>query len=90
MENDPESEIIHRELDTSAESPASELAMAVADIKSEDETGLSPIWGCIDGMLDHLFSNPPAPDAQLEVTFSYEGFRITVEQNGAARFVKTG
>jgi hypothetical protein len=39
-------------------------------------------------MLDVVFENPPAPEAQVEVTFSYEGYRITVEQNGRARFVQ--
>jgi len=47
------------------------------------------MYDCIDGMLDELFSNPPAPESQMEVEFSYETYRITVEQNGAAKFVKT-
>lgn len=54
-----------------------------------DSTELPTIYDCVDGMLDELFSNPPAPEAQMEVTFSYHRYRITVEQNGNAKFVKT-
>jgi len=46
------------------------------------------MWACTDGVLDHLFSNPPSAEAQMEVTFSYEGYRITIEQDGTAEFVR--
>jgi len=36
-----------------------------------------------------VFDEPPEPEAQVEMTFGYEGYRITVEQNGDAQFVKT-
>lgn len=89
MDNDPESDIIHRELDTDAENPGVHVAEAVADLEDRDATNLSSMWDCVDGALDNIFSNPPAPEAQLEVTFSYETYRITVEQTGDAKFVKT-
>lgn len=87
----PESgtEIIHREIDTGADTPAVEVAQTVAEIEDKDATDLSAMYECVDGVLDHIFSNPPAPEAQMQVEFSYEGYRITVEQNGAAKFIKT-
>lgn len=48
------------------------------------------MYGCVDGILDNLFSKQPAPEAQTEVEFSYEDYRITIEQDGTAKFVKTG
>ena len=88
MENDPESEIIRRELDSDVENPATQVVDAVVDIEGGDPSELTPIWGCVDGVLDHLFSDPPAPEAQMEVAFTYEGYRITIEQNGRAAFVE--
>ena len=44
----------------------------------------------IDGCIDHVFSNPPAPDAAVRVALTDEGFRTTVAQDGSARFVDTG
>lgn len=64
--------------------------MIVADIEGKDVNELATTDGCIDHVLDHVFSNPPAPEAQVEISFNYEGYRITVEQNGRAEFVKVG
>lgn len=90
MSSDHGNEIVHRELDTDRENPAIEIAEIVADLEAEDVNELATVWDCIDDVLDNIFSNPPSPEAQVEVTFSYEGYRITVEQNGSAKFVETG
>jgi len=89
MVNDPEKKIIHHELDTDVENPATEVANAIADIEERDVTDLGTMYECVDGVLDHLFSNPPTPNAQMEVEFSYENHRIRSEQNGNAEFMKT-
>lgn len=82
MTKDPEEEIIHRNLDTDTDNPAAQVADSVAEIEDRDLTDLPPIYGCLDGILDNLFSNPPDPEAQLEIEFSYETYRIRVGQDG--------
>ncbi|MFC7138367.1 HalOD1 output domain-containing protein [Halosimplex aquaticum] len=89
MSDERETDVMRRTLDTDAEEPAAEVAVAVADLEGTDVTALSDMYSCVDNVLDHLFSNPPSPDARMEVTFSYEGYRITVEQDGTARFLET-
>lgn len=89
MVTNPENEMIHREFDTEAEEPGVQIAETVADIEETDTTELATIHECIDGVLINIFSTPPSPDAQMEVTFSYEGYRVTIEQDGTATFVKT-
>jgi hypothetical protein len=88
MTDSPEREIIHRELDTEAEEPAIQIVEVVADIDDKDVAEMTSMWNCTDHVLDHLFSNPPSPEAQMRVEFSYENYRITVEQDGTAEFVK--
>ena len=88
-DRDPESDIVYRELDTDAENPGIEVVAAVADIKGREMTELSTFHDCIDGVLDHLFSEPPSPEAQMQVIFNYEDYRIDVKQDGSATFVKT-
>ena len=90
MADSPESEIIHRELEIDGPTPSVQIAETVAEINGKEATDLATMYECVDGVLDHIFSNPPAPEAQMQVTFSYETFRITIEQDGAAKFVKTG
>lgn len=89
MKDQPEKEIINRNLDTDAENPGVEVAETVADIEGKDATELATIYGCVDGALDKIFSNPPSPEAQMEMKFSYEGYRITIRQDGSSTFVKT-
>lgn len=89
MANAPDRETIHREIDTGAEEPGAQIADAVAAIEGKEPTELATTYECVDGVLDNIFSNPPSPAAQMQVTFSYEGYRITVEQDGDATFVKT-
>lgn len=89
MASHPENEIIHRSLNTDAkDNPSVQIAEAVADIEGKDPTDLASTYSCMDGVLDSIFSDPPAEGAQMQVEFSYEGYRITVEQNGSAKFVK--
>lgn len=89
MSDGPENGIIRREFDTEGESPAVQVAEAIADLEGKEPIELAATYGCIGGMLDGLFSKPPSPQAQMKVEFTYERYRITVEQNGKAEFVKT-
>lgn len=89
MPEGPEEEIIRKDLDTDAENPAVEVAACVAEIEDTDTADLSTMYDCVDGVLDNLFSQPPDPDAQMQVKFSYETYRITIDQDGTAKFVKT-
>jgi hypothetical protein len=90
MTRDQESEIIRRELDTSEEEPATQIAMAVADIEDKEVDELESLYQTVDHVVDHIFSDPPKPGAQVEVAFSYEGYRITIDQEGVVTFVKVG
>lgn len=89
MTDERESAIVRRELETDRENPAVEVAEVVADLEDKEQTDLATVYDCIDHVVDHIFSTPPAPEAQVRVEFSYEGYRITVDQDGYAEFVKT-
>lgn len=85
----PKNDIIHRELDTDRENPAVQIAETIAEIEEKEATNLANTYKCVDGVLTEIFSTPPSPEAQMQVEFSYEGYRITIEQNGSTKFVKT-
>ena len=61
----------------------------VAELEGTEVDELFPIYEQLDDVLDNIFSEPPSPEAQLVITFSYEGYRITIEQDGHGKFVKT-
>ena len=89
MKGDSESEVVHRQFDTDAENPAIEVVAAIADIDGREMTDLPPLYNCIDGVLDDLFSDPPSPEAEMRITFNYEGYRVGVTQDGSGTFVET-
>jgi hypothetical protein len=88
MTEQHEDEIVHRTLETERDEPLVQVAEIVADFKEVDADTLDSAYRKVDHLLDNVFSDPPSPDAQVQITFSYEGYRITVEQNGEAKFVK--
>lgn len=84
METD---EIHHRTLDPDGDEPATQIAAHVASLSGRDPAELQSTWERFDHVVDEIFQNPPAAEAQIEVRFTYEGYRITVEQDGHVRFV---
>lgn len=88
MSGSHDDEILHRTLDTDQEEPAGEIAAIVADLEDTDIESLTPLYRQVDHVVDHVFADPPVDEAQVEITFSYEGYRISVEQNGNAQFIK--
>jgi hypothetical protein len=59
----------------------------VAELTDRNMEDLEPAWQVIDDILVHLFADPPAAKAQAEISFTYEGYRITIEQNGTGTFI---
>lgn len=82
-------EIVYESLDKARAEPAVQIAEVVASLEDTDQDRLTPVYRQIDHVLQHIFSDPPDESAQIEVTFRYENYRVTVEQNGEAKFVRT-
>lgn len=90
MTDEDDGGAIRREFDTDAKHPEVAVAEAVADIEERDVTDLETLYERVGNALDGLFSTPPAPEAGMAVSFTYEGYRVTIEQNGSAEFVRSG
>lgn len=88
MIRDTEEATIRRQLDVDTDCPGAQVAQAVADLKGVDCSETTPIYDCVDSVLDHLFSEPPSPEAEMEVAFNYEGYRVFVDQDAHAQFVE--
>ena len=88
MGDSHEGEIVHRELNTEVDEPVLQVAEKIAELENNSVEEMKPTYTHLDHVLDYIFANPPVPEAQVEITFSYEGYRITVEQDGSAKFIK--
>lgn len=85
--------IVHRELfesenPTPDDTPEIDIAKIVEELEGKDATDISSLYDTIDHLVEHLFSNPPPAEAQVQLEFTYEGYRIALTQDGKATFMK--
>ena len=78
----------HWEFDVNHESPEVTVAKVIAELEDRDSTDLPPVYDMIDHLIQTLFSDPPDPEAQAVIQFSYEGYRINLNQDGHATFMR--
>ncbi|WP_440763692.1 HalOD1 output domain-containing protein [Natronorubrum sp. DTA7] len=78
----------HWEFDVDQEDPAIDVVAVVAELEGKDGIDLPPIYNTIDHLIEKLFSEPPAAESQAVIQFSYEGYRINLNQDGQATFMK--
>ena len=74
--------VTRRTLDTSRDAPAIGLVEIVAELEETDAMELTPIYDRADDLVDDLFGTPPGSDADVTLEFTYQGYRIVVQQDG--------
>ena len=74
----------HRTLTDGDDDPGVRLVRTIAELRDADVAELPMLYSRIDEMVEQLFGSPPQTEAQIELTFSYAGYRITVYQDGHA------
>ena len=93
--NPPNSDrvIVHRELFEGVDpdeddAPEIDVAQIVAELEGKDTTEISSLYDTIDHLVEYMYSNPPPIEAQAQLEFTYEGYRILLLQDGKATFMK--
>jgi len=80
----------HWEFDVDQSAPGVDVVEVIAELEECQSTDLSVIYDTIDHLIERLFSSPPPPEAQARLEFTYEGYRIVLNQDGYATFMKIG
>jgi len=78
----------HWEFDVDTGNPEVNVVEVIAELEGQDSTDLSAMYDTIDHLIEKLFYEPPSAEAQAVLQFSYEGYRITLNQDGYATFMK--
>lgn len=78
----------HLMLDRTDTDPTYEIVDAIASFEGLDPDELPSFYDTVDHLVEHVFTNPPKPEAQIRLEFTYAGYRITLEQDGSAVFLK--
>ena len=81
-------QIYHRQIEPTVEDANYRLLCLIGDIENTDVSELPPMWERIDDVVTELFQDPPSDAAQLEVEFSYHGYRVMMDQSGTVSLKK--
>lgn len=83
--SETEANVHHRSIfEDPDEDPTAELVTVVAELKGVEQDELDPLYSWADSLISDLYSEPPPPKAQALIEFTYEGYRITLYQDGQA------
>ena len=88
MSNPPRSsdDVLTFTFDTDTTDPNVDVVTTIADLEDVAVEELPALYDTIDQVLEHLYSRPPSPTADLQIAFSYHGYRVVLEQDGTATF----
>lgn len=81
-------DIVCRDFDLETDDPNRRVVEVIADLKDTNTYELSPVYSTIGDTITNIFSHPPTSQAQIQITFTYEGYRVTIHQDGTATFVR--
>jgi hypothetical protein len=80
-------EIYKTTIPPDSETAEYDLVELIAERNGTQIDQLPPLYTQIDHMVEQLFKNPPSPEAQVELSFSYCGSRVTLTQEGQLTIV---
>ena len=75
-------------IEPNSESAEYELLAIVAELGDTDIESLPSFYEQAGHFVEMIFQNPPAPEAQMEISFSYAGYRIRITQLGQVTILK--
>jgi hypothetical protein len=82
-----ESGIVRAQVDPNPDTAEHDLLSIIADLEGVDIEALPSLYTEADHFVEMLFKTPPSDGAQMEIAFSYVGYRITISKKGQVRLV---
>lgn len=64
-----------------------EFLELIAELENTEIDELPSLYDEIEHLIETIFKNPPAPRAQLEISFSYAGYRVRMDQRGTVELL---
>jgi hypothetical protein len=82
-----ENGILQFNVEPDPESAEYDLLTVLAEHEGVGVDELPSLYSVVDQFVGEMFDDPPSESAQLEMTFSYAGYRVTVTQGGHVTLV---
>jgi len=80
--------IVRAQIEPRPETADNEFLELVARLEGVDATELPSLYREVDHAVENLFKQPPSAAAQMEISFSYAGYRATIDQRGHVRLIR--
>jgi len=84
---DGETDVVYRRIDPDPETTEYDLLDIVAGLEGVEMDALPSLYTAVDHFVETLYQTPPSREAQMEIQFSYAGYRITMDQTGMVKLV---
>lgn len=81
-------DIVRTRIDPDSATAEYELLRVIADLGGVDIESLPSFYEQVGHFVEMLFQRPPAPEAQMEISFSYVGYRVRVTQTGQVTVIE--
>ena len=78
---------VRRQITPDPESSEYDLLEILAELEGCDIEDLPSLYNEVEHVVETLFKTPPSTAAQMSVTFSYAGYRISIDRNGTVQLV---
>lgn len=79
--------IVHDHITPDADTAEYDLLEIIATLEGKDIEELPSLYTQVNHFVESLFEDPPSRESQMEIRFSYAGYRITIMQNGEVKLV---
>jgi hypothetical protein len=79
--------IVRRQIRPSSDTSEYDLLEIVADVEGCEIEELPSLYKEVEHVVETLFKTPPSMSAQMSISFSYAGYRITIDRSGSVKLV---
>lgn len=73
---------VSRTIPPSSDTSEYDFLEIVAELEDKELDELPRLYDEVGHFIETLFENPPSPESQFEMKFSYAGYRITINHQG--------
>lgn len=81
-ERDADADVVRTEIAPDPATAEHDLLAIVADLEGSAIDELPSFYDQVDHFVEMLYKRPPSDEAQMEISFSYAGYRISMDQQG--------
>jgi len=82
VEGNDETDIVRASIEPDPRTVEHDLLELIAESEGKAIDELPSFYDQVDHFVEMLFKRPPSPESQMQIAFSYAGYRVTVNQKG--------